>query len=161
MLQSRLVLKTTCALAPLVLAACALPIPDLAPVGVPNRSGPDGLCIIVKEGPDKGKLRVTVKNDGTRVAPPTTTIVEFRGVTTPITVKLPTPQVAAYSWPVPALPVLLFPPTPGITPLFVPIPAACYEPTTGNCYFKITVDAENVVQEVIEGDNTSWGVCSS
>ena len=73
-------------------------------------------------------------------------MVEFRGVTTPEVVKLPTPAVAAF---------------PGTAPLFVAIPAACYEYTTKNCYFKITVDADNVVPEISEANNTSWGVCSS
>lgn len=143
MLQSRIVLKTTCALAPLILAACALP--ELVPAGTQNLLSPTGLCNIEKDGPDKGKLIITVINDGTMPAPATTTLVEFRGVTTPVVAKLPTHQVAAY---------------PGKTKLYVPIPDACYEPTTRNCYFRITADADNAVREVSEASNASWGVCS-
>lgn len=142
MFQLKVVLS---ALAPLVLAACAAP--ELVPAGNPNALAPVGLCNIAQDGPDKGKLIVTVKNDGMKAAPPTTTVVEFRGMAPmPETVKLPTPQVAAY---------------PGVARLFVPIPASCYEPTTRNCYFRISVDAENAAGEVNEGNNASWGVCSS
>lgn len=144
MFQSKVVLRIACALAPLALAACASP--ELAPAGNPNVFAPAGLCNIAKDGPDQGKLIVTVRNDGVKAAPPTTTMVEFRGMTpTPETVKLPTPAVAG----------------PGAARLFVPIPAACYEPTTRNCYFRITVDADKASGESNEGNNTSWGVCSS
>ena len=146
MFQSKMVLRTTCALAPLVLAACAAAVPDLAPAGTPN-ARPVDLCNIAKDGPDKGKLIVTVRNDGVRAAPPTTTVVEFRGMTpTPETVRLPTPQIAGST---------------GATRLVVPIPPSCYEPTTRNCYFKITVDADKASQEINQANNASWGVCSS
>lgn len=135
MLQSRFVLATTCFLAPFFLAACAHPELELSPAA---------LCNIAKDGPDAGKLIVTVVNDGMMPAPATTTLVEFRGVTTPVVAKLPTPPIPAY---------------PGSTKLYVPIPDACYEPTTRDCYFRITVDADNVAKEVYEATNSSWGVC--
>jgi hypothetical protein len=146
MFHSKFVLRAACALTPLALAACALPVADMVPVSNPNLSPPAGFCNIAKDGPDAGKLIVTVRNDGVRAAPATTTVVEFRGVTTPVAVKLPTPPIAG---------------SPGSARLSVAIPAACYEYTTKNCYFTVTVDAENAVTEISETNNTSWGVCGS
>ena len=146
MFDSKVFLRTACALAPLALAACGTPVANLTPVGASDLSTPASLCSIAKDGPDAGKLIVTVRNDGLRAAPPTTTVVEFRTVTTPITVKLPTPQVAGF---------------PGTARLATAIPAACYEYTTKNCYFTVTVDADNAVPEITEANNTYWGVCKS
>jgi subtilase family serine protease len=40
--------------------------------------------------------------------------------------------------------------------LFFPIPPACFNP---NCEFRITVDANNQVNESNEGNNVAKGTC--
>ncbi len=138
MFQARTGLKAICALAPLVLVGCASP--DLVVVGLPNLLVPPSMCKIVKDGPDKGKLIVTVKNDGAKAAPATTTTVDFN---VGGSVQLPTPALPAFSAPVNLT-----------TPVLVP--AACYTP---NCSFKITIDAQNQVPESNEGNNNTVGWC--
>ena len=132
----RLSLSAAFGLAAVALGGCG-PHTDLAPIGSPNISGPSSFCRIVKEGPDKGKLIVTVTNKGAAAAPPTTTRVEFipGGA-----FYLPTPAIAAR----------------GSVELKAPIPSDCRK---GGCYFLITVDSGNTIYDDDEGDNTVEGHC--
>lgn len=123
-------------LAAMVLSGCA-PRTDLAPVGDPNVSGPGSFCKILKEGPDKGKLIVTVKNNGASAAPVSTTKVEF----------IPG---GSFSLPTPPVPMK------GSVDLKVAIPNTCW---SGGCYFVITVDSDHAVDEDDEGNNTAEGRC--
>jgi hypothetical protein len=109
---------------------------DLTPVGAPNLSGPRSFCKIVKEGPDKGKLVVTVKNNGAVAASATTTRVEFipGGL-----FSLPTPPI----------------PAKGSVDLKVSIPGGCWK---GGCYFIITVDSDHDV-DADEENNSAAGHC--
>ena len=145
MFDSKVFLRTACALAPLALVACGTPVANLTPIGASDLSTPASLCSIAKDGPDAGKLIVTVRNEGLRAALPN----DGRGIQDgddADTVKLPTPQVAGFT---------------GTAVLATAIPAACYEYTTKNCYFTVTVDADNAVPEITEANNTYWGVCKS
>ena len=103
-------------------------LPDLIPV--PDRYG--SFC-----RRRDGKLVVTVLNQGSGLAAPSTTEVEFYGHGS---VSMPTPPLAAN-----ATAELLF-----------DIPPDCFDP---DCRFRITVDANNEVTESNEGNNTADGVC--
>jgi len=105
---------------------------DLIPVPDAN-----GLCRRVQEGPDAGKLIVTVKNQGSADAPASTTRVEFSSGQV---VNTPTPPI----------------PAGGAVDLHVAIPANCFSP---DCGFKITVDFGNVVTESNEANNSLGGHC--
>ena len=115
------------------LSGCA---PDLVPVPDP-RPGHD-FCKVVAEGPDKGKLVVTVKNQGNYKAPASTTTVEFSpgGPS-----QLATPPIPVSG-------------TVDLQPLS--IPAECFN---ADCDFKITVDSGNQIKESNEENNTANGVC--
>jgi hypothetical protein len=132
----RLSTSAASGLAAIALGGCG-PHTDLTAIGSPNISGPSSFCRIVKEGPDKGKLIVTVKNKGAVAAPPTTTRVEFipGGA-----ISLPTPAIAAR----------------GSVELKAPIPSDCRK---GGCYFVITVDFGNAIKDDDGGDNTVEGHC--
>jgi len=110
---------------------------DLVPFGRPGLPGPPGFCKIAKTGPQKGKLIVTVANQGNATAAASTTLVQFsNGVSS----ALPTPAIA-----------------PGASvDLLLSIPATCYRP---DCSFKITVDSKGQVKEANEGNNTAVGSC--
>jgi hypothetical protein len=103
-------------------------LPDLVPV-------PDAQGSFCKR--EDGTLIVTVRNQGTAGAGPSTTRVDFiaHGV-----IDLPTPALA-----------------PGASvDLKFPIPPGCFDP---NCEFRIIVDVTNVVVESDEGNNFASGVC--
>ena len=111
-------------------------LPDLVPVPDP-RPG-IGFCKLVAEGPDKGKLVVTVKNQGNADAPASTTRVIF---VPGGTFDLPTP-------PIPAGGSVDLPP--------ISIPGVCFNP---DCNFRIIVDANNQVVESNKANNTGSGNC--
>jgi hypothetical protein len=110
-----------------------LGLPDLVPIPDPDPNV--GFC---RRDP-QGRLIVTVGNQGTADAPTSTTRVEFfpGGV-----VDVPTPPIPAGGAPVDLPPII--------------IPAACFDP---DCDFRITVDANNQVNESDEGNNTASGLC--
>jgi len=124
-------------LATIVLSGCT-PLADLVPIGSPDISGPPSFCKKVKEGPDKGKLVVTVKNQGTAAAPASTTTVKFSPGGS---FQLSTPAIPAGG-------------SVDLPPLS--IPAGCYNP---DCDFKITVDSNNQINESNEGNNSVAGNC--
>jgi hypothetical protein len=102
--------------------------PDLIPVPDPKL----GFC----KRQDL-KLTVTVKNQGSGPAGPSTTRVDFGGAGT---ASQPTPALA-----------------PGASvDLVFDIPAACFH---GDCHFRITVDSGGQVDESDETNNTASGVC--
>jgi hypothetical protein len=84
-----------------------------------------------------GNLVVTVKNQGSGAAGPSTTTVDFFNHGQ---VSQPTPPLAAGA---------------SVDLLFA-IPGGCFDP---DCEFRITVDAQNAVNEVDEGNNTANGTC--
>jgi hypothetical protein len=83
-----------------------------------------------------GQLVVTVKNQGTADAGPSVTRVDFSSGS----VSQPTPPI----------------PAGGSVDLLFPIPAGCFQP---DCFFRITVDSTNIVDESNEGNNTASGFC--
>jgi hypothetical protein len=104
-------------------------LPDLVPV--PDKET-DSFCRI-----DDGTLVVTVRNQGSGGAGPTTTEVDFgrHG-----TVRKPTKEL-----------------TPGeSTDLEIPIPRGCFDP---DCQFRIAVDADDDVTESDEGNNVVSDLC--
>lgn len=105
-------------------------LPDLVPVPDPR---PGINFCKLKEG----KLVVTVKNQGSGSAGPTTTEVDFG-------------RYGKFSMPTPAL-------APGAsTDLVFEIPGGCYNP---DCDFEITVDSMSAVMETNEVNNTGSGTC--
>ena len=111
-------------------------LPDLVPVPHPNPG--IGFCNRVIEGPNQGKLVVTVKNQGTVDAPASVTTVEFipGGA-----VQIATPPIAAGA-------------SVDLPPLTFPI--GCFNP---DCNFRITVDSGSQVNESNEGNNSASGTC--
>ena len=103
-------------------------LPDLVPV-------PDAQGSFCKR--KDGNLIVTVANQGSAGAGPSTTRVDFgaHGV-----IDLPTPALAAGA----------------SVDLICPIPPGCFDP---DCEFRIVVDVNNVVVESDEGNNFASGVC--
>jgi subtilase family serine protease len=110
----------------------------------PRRQGPEGKPdLIPVPDPKLGfckrrdlKLTVTVKNQGSVAAGPTTTV-DFEGAGS---ASQPTPGLA-----------------PGASvDLVFDIPAACFH---GDCHFRITVDSGGQVDESDEANNTASGVC--
>jgi len=108
---------------------------DLVTVGRPDSHG---FCNLVQEGTDKGKLVVTVKNQGNVNAPDSTTRVEFGFGGS---FQLPTPAITAGGF-------VELPP--------LSIPATCYNP---DCEFKITVDSTNRINESNKENNKASGIC--
>ena len=102
--------------------------PDLIPV--PNAQG--SFC-----NRKDGKLIVTVRNQGTAAAGPSTTTVNFSNG---VSQSQPTPGIAAG----------------GQVDVAFDIPPGCFSP---DCGFRITVDSGNVVVESNEGNNTASGTC--
>jgi subtilase family serine protease len=82
---------------------------------------------------------VTVKNQGTAPAGPSTTQVDFFQYGQ---ISLPTPPLGAGQL---TSPLLAF-----------PIPPGCGDP---DCEFRITVDVNNDVAESNEANNTADGIC--
>jgi len=111
---------------------------DLVTVGRPDFSNSHSFCNLVKEGTDKGKLVVTVKNQGNVNAPDSTTRVEFGFGGS---FQLPTPAITAGGF-------VELPP--------LSIPATCYNP---DCEFKITVDSTNQINESNKENNTASDLC--
>jgi hypothetical protein len=105
-------------------------LPDLIPVPDPAR----GFCVR-----DGDKLRVTVRNQGSAPAGPSTTTLDFGAFGTQ---SQPTPALAAG-----ASAVVIF---------TIPTNPNCFDP---NCEFRITVDSAGVVTESDEGNNVASGVC--
>ena len=103
-------------------------LPDLVPV-------PDAQGSFCKR--KDGNLIVTVANQGSAGAGPSTTRVDFgaHGV-----IDLPTPPLAAGA----------------SVDLIFPIPPGCFDP---DCEFRIVVDVNNVVVESDEGNNFASGIC--
>jgi hypothetical protein len=111
----------------------------------PRRLEVDGLPDLIPVPEQNGSfcrrkdltLTVTVKNQGTGGAGPSVTEVDFLGLGK---VSMPTPPLG-----------------PGASvDLFFPIPLGCFNP---NCEFRITVDANNQVNESNEGNNIANGTC--
>jgi hypothetical protein len=103
-----------------------IPVPDPRP-GV-------GFCRL----DDRGRLLVTVKNQGTAGAPASTTTVDFA-------------PGGAFDLPTPAIPAggsVDLPP--------LSIPPSCFDP---DCNFRITVDSKNQVVESDKGNNFASGMC--
>lgn len=103
--------------------------PDLVPM--PDENG--FFC----RRDDKGNLLVTVHNQGTDAAGPSTTRVDFGAHGS---VDMPTPPLTAGA---------------SVT-LRVPIPLGCFDP---DCSFRIAVDVHHVVAESNEGNNFASGTC--
>jgi subtilase family serine protease len=103
-------------------------LPDLVPV-------PDAQGSFCKR--EDGTLIVTVRNQGSAGAGPSTTRVDFGAHGT---IDLPTPALAAGA----------------AVDLRFPIPPGCFDP---DCEFRIIVDVTNVVVESDEGNNFASGVC--
>jgi hypothetical protein len=106
-------------------------LPDLIPV--PDETG--SFC-----NQEDGALLVTVKNQGTAPAGPSTTQVDFFKYGQ---ISLPTPPLGAGQVTSP--------------PLAFPIPPGCFDK---DCEFRITVDLNNDVAESNEANNTADGVCT-
>jgi hypothetical protein len=110
--------------------------PDLVPV--PHHEPGIGFCKLVPEGPDKGKLIVTIRNQGEAVADESTTRVIFR------------PGLSFDLWtpPIPA----------GASVDLEPfeIPGECYRP---DCHFTIIANVKHEVDESDETNNTATGMC--
>jgi hypothetical protein len=120
--------------------------PDLIPVAPfpPPPSGapatlPQNFCISESGGPRADALRIIVRNQGDAAAGPSTTRVDFDN-NPPI--DLPTPALNPASE----------------TMLSVAIPRGCYEGESP-CDFRITVDADGVVAESDENNNTASSFC--
>jgi len=109
---------------------------DLIPVPDPRPGY--GFCKLVPSGPDRGKLIVTVKNQGRANAPASKTTVEF---TPGGGIKIPTPAIPAGS-------SVALPP--------VAIPAAAWQP---DAHFKIRVNSDAKVDESNNNNNTGTGTC--
>jgi len=107
-----------------------LALPDLIPVPDPRR----GFCV----RDSLGRLLVTVKNQGSGDAPPSTTTVHFA---TGATVSVSTPPIPAGG---------------SVTVGPVAIPPDCFRP---NCDFRIVVDATGGVVESDETNNVAVGQC--
>ncbi len=103
-------------------------LPDLMP-----RPGPNG-SFCRRQG---DMLVVTVCNQGTAPAGPSTTTVDFPGHGT---VNVPTPAI----------------PAGGCVDVQAQIPPGCFDP---DCEFRIKVDSANVVAESDETNNTAAGRC--
>jgi hypothetical protein len=101
--------------------------PDLVP-----RPGPNGFC-----RREDGVLIVTVCNQGSAPAGPSTTTVDFPGHAS---VNVPTPAIPAR----------------GCVDVRADIPLGCFDP---DCEFRITVDSGGVVAESDETNNTASGRC--
>jgi hypothetical protein len=97
-----------------------------------------GFCKLVENGPDDGKLIVTVGNFGDQTATPSTTKVEFSSGGS---IELLTPEIPGHS---------------SIDLLSVEIPVGCFDP---DCEFTITVDSKDDVSEYNEKDNSGSGTC--
>lgn len=105
-------------------------LPDLIPV-------PDETGLFCRRTEDGMGLIVTVRNQGTAGAGPSTTEVDFLNYGT---VQQPTPALAAGA----------------SVDLTFPIPFGCFDP---DCEFRITVDVNNQVVESNEGNNFASGTC--
>jgi len=140
MLRQMLILGSFGLLIIVALSGCSKEVAkaDLVTVGRPDFSGPHSFCNLVNEGTDKGKLVVTVKNQGNANAPASTTRVEFGFGGS---FQLPTPAITAGGF-------VELPP--------LSIPATCYNP---DCEFKITVDSTNQINESNKENNTASGLC--
>ncbi|MHC4617828.1 MAG: CARDB domain-containing protein [Planctomycetota bacterium] len=111
-------------------------LPDLVPV--PDQRPGVGFCRLVEQGPDKGKLVVTVKNQGNADASPSITRVIFA-------------PGGSYDIPTPSIPAggsVDLPP--------LSMPAVCFNP---DCDFRIIVDVNNQVVESNETNNIASGMC--
>ncbi len=113
---------------------------DLVPRGIADLEGPPSFCTLAKVEPDKGKLIVTVMNQGHRDARASTTKVEF---TPGGSFEQPTPAVRGEG---------------GMVEVKFDVPRACWTP---DCTFTITVDSGNRVKEGNKGNNTVTGYCAA
>ncbi len=113
-------------------------LPDLVPLPDPQV----GFCNQVQEGPDKGKLLVTVKNQGNAKAPKSTTRVTFDTSGGDVVVDLDTPELDV------GAPADLEP---------LDIPSRCYQ--EGECHFTIEVNANNEIVESDYSNNFASGTC--
>jgi hypothetical protein len=111
---------------------------DLLPLRRLDLPGPVGFCTTSKSGPDKGKLVVTVNNQGNAPAPPSICRVEFN-------------HAGSFTLATPAIP-----PGGSVELPLLAIPGACFSP---DCFFTIRVDADGQVEEGNKGNNTASGVC--
>jgi hypothetical protein len=101
--------------------------------GQEDRTDNEAFCNI-----DGNDLVVRVKNVGTSDAPPVDVIVEFHSSTTSQIVTTP--------------------PIPGLTEVEVrvTIPPGCFDP---DCSYRITVDPNNLINEVKEDNNVQEAIC--
>lgn len=86
---------------------------------------------------EKGRLAVTVTNQGKRDCKATTTEIVFASLPP---VRLPTRPVGRGT----------------SVSVFYPIPDVCFAP---QCRFEVRVDAKDEVQEANEGNNSAAGLC--
>jgi len=109
---------------------------DLVPV--PDTRPGFGFCRLVESGPDKGKLKVFVKNQGSAAAPASITTIAFN----------PGGPIAVPTGPIGV----------GMTIelTLVNFPAPCFNP---DCDFTICVDSGNAVDESDEANNCGNGNC--
>ncbi len=113
-------------------------LPDLVPVNPDPEAGELGFCKTVAQGPDKGKLVITIRNQGTAAVGPTTTRIDFfkHGQ-----VDVPTPGLA------PGNEIALLVEFP---------PLGDFE---GELPFRIIADVNNEVIESGEENNSANGKC--
>jgi hypothetical protein len=125
------------ALAILVIAGCA-PKPDLEAVKFLDlETDPVAYCNL----DDDGSLLVTVTNQGAAMAPETTTRVTFTTGTGDVVAEMRTPQLEINS---------------SNEVDMGAVPANCYQ---ADCFFTITVDAANEIDELDEENNSARGYC--
>lgn len=116
-------------------------LPDLVPVNPNPDAGQKGFCRKVESGPNKGKLLVTVKNQGTGNASPSETRVTFSSGESH---SMPTPALQAGE----------------SKDLELPhdFPRGC--PPT-NCEFKIEVNSDGKIRESKMDNNKAKGLCTT
>jgi hypothetical protein len=125
------------ALAVLVIAGCA-PKPDLEAVKLLDlETDPVAYCNLDADG----SLLVTVTNQGAAIAPESTTRVTFTTSTGDVVTEMRTPRMDI-----------------GDSEQLDmgAVPANCYQ---ADCFFTITVDAANEIDELDEENNSARGYC--
>jgi hypothetical protein len=115
---------------------------DLLPVVPPGSAAAD-FC----KGDDHGNLLVRVKNQGSMEAPASTLRVTFSSPSGPVSADVSTPAVAGGE----------------LVDLEVPIPGDCLlraSSVPSACNFQVAVDADDVVVESHQENNSASGICT-